>query len=250
MDCVRIDIQRPGQLIRRKLRHDNRTAKAIIRPVEEFAWCCKKTVKKGNIPLFVNSGHEKMTCAARHYVLRCTFESGNLHRMKKYLTPLAGLLLLVVFSAPFCVKPPDYPKEPVIEFSGLSKAQLVQGKAKGDSLSISFTYTDGDGDLGFPKTDPTASVFVRDDRDSFSKFEYQLPYVEPQGASNGISGEISIVVPTSCCIYVTPGGAKLACDLVPPDFLFDTLYYYITIRDRAGNLSNEIKAGPITLRCQ
>ena len=170
--------------------------------------------------------------------------------MKKFFTPAFLLLFFAFMATQFCVKPPNYPKEPVIEFMGLSKNVLQQGKAKGDSLSISFSYTDGDGDLGFPKTDATASVFVRDDRDSFSKFEYQLPYVEPQGASNGISGEISIVVPTSCCIFVTDEGQKLACDLVPSTFLFDTLYYFIKIRDRAGHLSNEIKAGPITLSCQ
>ena len=159
------------------------------------------------------------------------------------------MLGVLVFSAQFCVKPPDYPKEPVIEFIGLSKNVLQQGKSSGDSLSISFSYTDGDGDLGYPSTEAVPSVFVRDDRDSFTKFEYRLPYVEPQGAGNGISGEISIVLPTSCCIYVTPGGQKLACDLVPNDFLFDTLYYFIAIRDRAGNKSNEIKAGPILLQC-
>jgi hypothetical protein len=169
--------------------------------------------------------------------------------MKNYHA-ITLLLLLAITATLFCVKPPDYPKEPVIEFIGLSKNILQQGKAKGDSLSISFSYTDGDGDLGFPKSDPATSVFVRDDRDSFSKFEYQLPYVEPQGASNGISGEISIVVPTSCCIFVTPGGQKLACDVVPDYVLYDTLYYFIKIRDRAGNMSNEIKAGPITLNCK
>ena len=169
--------------------------------------------------------------------------------MKKFFSPTLLFLMLALGAAQYCVKPPDYPKEPVIEFMGLSKNILQQGKAKGDSLSISFFYTDGDGDLGFPDNEPTASVFVRDDRDSFSKFEYQLPYVEPQGASNGISGEISIVVPTSCCIFVTDLGYKLACDNVPPFFQFDTLNYFIKIRDRAGHMSNEIKAGPITLRC-
>lgn len=169
--------------------------------------------------------------------------------MKKFLPSTILFLLLTLVVAQFCVKPPDYPKEPVIEFMGVSKNILQQGKSIGDSLNINFSYTDGDGDLGFPQNDATTSVFVRDDRDSFTKFEYQLPYVEPQGASNGISGEISIVVPTSCCIFVTPEGQKLACDLVPDDFEYDTLYYFIKIRDRAGHMSNEIKAGPIALRC-
>ncbi|MBK6997501.1 MAG: hypothetical protein IPH31_22355 [Lewinellaceae bacterium] len=161
--------------------------------------------------------------------------------MKRLFVPTFVITLFAITVAQFCVKPPDYSKEPVIEFLALSKNVLQQG-TQGDSVSIYFTYTDGDGDLGYPKTDPTASVFVRDDRDSFPKFEYQLPYVEPQGASNGISGEISILVPTSCWIFVTPEGIPLACDLVPDDFLYDTLFYYIKIRDRAGHVSNEIKA--------
>lgn len=169
--------------------------------------------------------------------------------MKKLFTPTLLLLFFAFMSAQFCVKPPDYPKGPVIEFLSLSKDVLQQGKAKGDSLSVRFSYTDGDGDLGFPDNESTPSVFIRDDRDSFSKFQYLLPYVEPQGASNGISGEISIIVPTSCCIYVTDEGLKLPCDLVPDSIKFDTLNYFIRIRDRAGNMSNEIKAGPITLRC-
>lgn len=171
------------------------------------------------------------------------------YSMKKFFRPTIFLLFFAFTTAQFCVKPPDYPKEPAIEFISLSKNVLQQGKGKGDSLKVSFSYTDGDGDLGFPDTDPTPSVFVRDDRDSFSKFEYQLPYVEPQGASNGISGEIGIVLPTSCCIFITDEGFPRACDDVPADFLYDTLYYFIKIRDRAGNMSNEIKAGPITLKC-
>lgn len=169
--------------------------------------------------------------------------------MKQYFSAAVILVVLAGLLAQFCVKPPDYPKEPVIEFMSLSKNLMKQGKAKGDSVIITFSYTDGDGDLGFPDNDPAPSVFVRDDRDSFSKFEYQLPYVDPQGAGNGISGEISIVVPTSCCIFETDEGLKLACENVPDDFLFDTLFYFIKIRDRAGRESNEIKAGPITLQC-
>lgn len=169
--------------------------------------------------------------------------------MKRHISTIVFFVLVVAIMAQFCVKPPDYPKEPKIEFLSLSKNFLKQGKAKGDSLTVSLSYTDGDGDLGYPDNDPTPSVFIRDDRDSFSKFEYQLPYVEPQGAGNGISGEISIVVPTSCCIYTTPEGVELPCEYVPADFLYDTLYYFIKIRDRAGHYSNEIKAGPIILGC-
>ena len=75
--------------------------------------------------------------------------------------------LLAIVLVPSCVQPPDYPKEPVIQYIGLSKTLMKQGTGYADSLLVTFSFTDGDGDLGFPESDPTASVFIRDSRDSF-----------------------------------------------------------------------------------
>jgi len=159
-----------------------------------------------------------------------------------------GTFVLLTFPGS-CVKPPDYPNTPVIKFKRISKTQLKQGTQGEDSLTVVFTYTDGDGDLGFPNNDAQASIFVQDARDSFPKYSYKIPYVEPQGTGNGISGEISIVLPTTCCIYTTPQGIKLSCDQVPKTFKSDSLYYRIRIRDRAGNMSNTITTDKITLVC-
>ncbi len=167
--------------------------------------------------------------------------------MKK-LFPLFALGLAVLFQ--YCVQPPDYPKEPVIKYIGLSKAQMNQGTGYQDSLLVIFSFTDGDGDLGYPETDATPSVFIRDSRDSFPKPPIQLPYVEPQGAGNGISGEITVKLPTTCCIFITPDGIPLACEDVPDTLQYNAFYYYIKIRDRAGHESNEIKTEAITLKCQ
>ncbi|MFN0212763.1 MAG: hypothetical protein ACKVT2_00790 [Saprospiraceae bacterium] len=166
--------------------------------------------------------------------------------MKKVF-PLALVTLCILTQQ--CIQPPDYPIEPVIEYVGLSKTQMKQGTGYQDSLFVVFSFTDGDGDLGYPATDPTPSVFFRDSRDSFPKPPIQLPYVEPQGAGNGISGEITVKLPTICCIFTTPEGIKLACEDVPNSMIFDTFFYYIKIRDRAGHESNEIKTEAITLRC-
>lgn len=166
--------------------------------------------------------------------------------MKKLMRLAFVPVVLLIFS---CVQPPDYPKEPVIQYIGLSKNLMNQGTGYQDSLFVTFSFTDGDGDLGYPETDPTASVFFRDSRDSFFKPPLQLPYVEPQGAGNGISGEITVKLPTICCIFTTPEGIKLACEDVPNTMLFDTFSYYIKIKDRAGHESNEIKTQIIQLKC-
>ena len=166
---------------------------------------------------------------------------------KRFLLVLVSVLALVQS----CVQPPDYPKEPVIQYIGLSKNLMQQGTGYQDSLFVIFSFTDGDGDLGYPESDPTPSVYIRDSRDSFPKPPIQLPYVEPQGAGNGISGEITVKLPTTCCIYTYPGGGQpVACEDVPNFVQFDTFYYFIKIRDRAGHESNEIKTEAIRLRCQ
>jgi hypothetical protein len=164
------------------------------------------------------------------------------------LLPALGLLALA--AAQFCVRPPDYPKEPIIEFKSISTKTLRQPPltpGDPDSVVVTFSYQDGDGDLGYPDSDPSTSVFFRDERDAFPK-ERKLPFVDPQGAGNGISGEISLVLPSVCCIFTNSEGIKTACENVPVNR--DTLVYVISIRDRAGNVSNEIRTEPIVLICK
>ncbi len=161
-----------------------------------------------------------------------------------------GALVLTVFlgwTAWQCVEPPDYPIEPVIEFISFSKNTLRQTPLGADSVIITIGFTDGDGDLGFQNTEP--SIFIIDGRDSFSKPSYRIPYIDQQGAGNGISGEISILLPTTCCIYTDPlTGFKLSCENVPVQF--DSVFYYIQIRDRAGHYSNQIATPKLRLICR
>jgi len=167
--------------------------------------------------------------------------------MKKSVFAVAILALVVVgFTLQNCVKPPDYPNEPVIEFMSLSKTTMLQTPLGQDSILISFNFTDGDGNLGSQNGEP--NIFIKDGRDNFDKPAYQIPYIEPQGAGNGISGMISIVVPTTCCIYTDANGFKYSCETVPINF--DTLTFLISIKDRSGNESNQIETPPIGLICK
>lgn len=156
------------------------------------------------------------------------------------------LALLAAILVPQCVKPPDYPDEPVIKFTSISKTTMKQLPLGPDSVLISFEFTDGDGDLGSINDEP--NIYIQDGRDEFNLPPNQLPYIPPQGAGNGISGLISIVVPSSCCIYNDPGGFALVCEDAP--ILFDTLTYVIWIKDQAGHESNKIETPPIGLICK
>ncbi|MBK9336982.1 MAG: hypothetical protein IPM98_10485 [Lewinellaceae bacterium] len=167
--------------------------------------------------------------------------------MQKTIWTITTLLLLGLLALPFCVKPPDYPKEPVIEFVSLSKNVLLQTPFGQDSVVITFSFTDGDGDLGFQ--DGEESIFIKDGRDTFQKPSYRIPYIDQQGAGNGISGEISIVVPTTCCTYTDPlTGIKIACENVP--IAQDSVFYRVSIKDRSENISNEISTPWIRLICK
>ena len=114
-----------------------------------------------------------------------------------------------------------------------------------DSLQITFNFTDGDGDLG---SNGEPNIYIKDGRDGFENPSYQIPYIEQQGAGNGISGAITILVPNTCCIYVSPAQDTTACEYVP--ILYDTLTYLISIKDRAGHESNQIETPPIGLICK
>lgn len=142
-----------------------------------------------------------------------------------------------------CISPPDYPIEPVITFKGMTKNKMAQSQFGKDSLSITFSFTDGDGDIG--SNDTTLNISLIDTRDGFNASNYKIPYIPEQGSGNGISGEIQIVVFTTCCYY--PDGSNPCAPSTT--YPTDTLQYDIYITDRAGHKSNIIRTDPIILDC-
>jgi len=152
-------------------------------------------------------------------------------------------ILVVIFS---CTKPPDYPIEPVIKFERFSRNTMLQGDSNNDSLVITFSFTDGDGDLGY--SDSIPDIFVTDARIPYPLDPFKLPVVPVQGVGNGISGEISILVYNTCCLF----DAFPACSTDPAAIAekpIDTLTFEIYIKDRAGHESNRILTDNIYLQC-
>ena len=72
------------------------------------------------------------------------------------MKPVRSVLLFVfsalIFSA--CFDQPDFSTAPFIEFEGLSFSRASTGE---DSLVVSVSFQDGDGDVGYDATDPTFS---------------------------------------------------------------------------------------------
>ncbi len=163
----------------------------------------------------------------------------------RYLLCVALMTLFLVLS---CTKPPDYPNEPVIEFLSMTKNTMVQGRSIDDDfLRMTISFTDGDGDLGSNNNEDTTKVYIADTRRDIPDIQpISIPMVPELGTGNGISGEATFVVNTSCCIYPIPASN---CEPLA-GFPTDTIFYEIYIVDRAGNKSNVVRADPVILLCQ
>ena len=163
--------------------------------------------------------------------------------MLNRLLAVVVLLILVVLS---CTKPPDYPDEPVIEFVGMDRNTMVQDPLGLEFIRMTISFTDGNGDLGSPTND-TSHVFVVDNRfDPPREQTIAIPLVPELGTGNGISGEATFIVYSSCCIY--PGVPFSDCTPLE-GFPTDTIIYDIYIYDRSGNKSNVIQSEPVILLC-
>ena len=142
-----------------------------------------------------------------------------------------------------CLKAPDYPIEPVINFISLSKDVVKQSQFNLDSTYITFGFTDGDGDLG---DKDSVIIFLTDQRIKTNPIVYKIPLLAQNSGAKGISGEIKLRVYSECCIY--PNGETPCFPSIT--YPTDTLVYSLYIKDRAGHKSNIIYTPPIILLCQ
>ncbi len=151
-----------------------------------------------------------------------------------------------------CTNPPEYPIEPQIEYLSMSKSVMLQGQGTEDTTYITFAFTDGDGDLGHFQEgggNETLDIFLTDLRTGAQAESFILPFVPELGAGNGISGEITVRMLTTCCIYPPWVTDALPCES-SQQYPVDTLQYEIYIVDRAGHESNRIRTDFIYLQCQ
>lgn len=152
---------------------------------------------------------------------------------------LFAAFALVVIGFVMCIRPPDYPIIPKIEFVRMSKNTMKQGNTSSDSLRLTLSFEDGDGDIG---SNDSLNVFLTDTRQSGATPEaFRMPLVPEQGAKNGISGEISLLVYTTCCLPTCEPSLNKPVD---------SLFYDVYIKDRAGNKSNVLRTPLIALRCK
>ena len=162
-----------------------------------------------------------------------------------------ALFLFYTFIMASCASPPDYPIEPAIELISISKDTLARNYTDPsdpvifrDTTFVTFSFTDGDGDIGDQDSILLFAIDSREGQENLRK----IPFVPELGASNGIKGEITFRLFSTCCIF-PPDLFLDGCNDEYNDMPYDELTYDIYIKDRAGNQSNVITTPPIFIRC-
>ncbi|MDF1698159.1 MAG: hypothetical protein P1U56_20090 [Saprospiraceae bacterium] len=159
-------------------------------------------------------------------------------------------ILLGLFSVLFyysCINAPKYSEIPEIEFISFSNLEMDQSPLNSDTTILSIGFTDGDGDIGFEMETTGENIFIIDNRTEEIFDRFRVPSIPPEGANNGVSGEINMVLLNTCCVF-PPQDSIPNCES-PMQYPTNDLTFTIYIVDRAGNKSNEIITPPITLNC-
>lgn len=145
-------------------------------------------------------------------------------------TALSGLLA--------CQGPPEFPNTPTITFKNID---YVRGRER-DSIIVAVDFTDGDGDLGVgPTEQPNEfNIFV----DFFIKKNgsYERVNFPSNTTYNGRFPRIKETddpAPLQGTIKYTMSSFNF------PFYRNDTIKLHVTIRDRAGNMSNMVESSEL-----
>jgi hypothetical protein len=159
------------------------------------------------------------------------------------------ILFSVVIVASSCYKEPDFSLTPEIEFYDItSEVRLDQatGGVK-DSVVVTIKFQDGDGDLGV-NTEATTEYF--------KKFGYNYNvkmFREKNGKFEEVINEVALSGFFPVLSTDKPGPLEGKLSYRMPAFFHDfwikkdKVKFLITIKDRAGNQSNEIETDTIIL---
>lgn len=160
--------------------------------------------------------------------------------------PFVGFVFIILY-AYSCINAPDYSDTPSLEFVSLSNLFMSQSPLNSDTTIVTLKFTDGDGDIGFNIDSPGENIFVIDDRTGEFYDRFRIPAIPEQGANNGVSGTINMVLLNTCCVF-PPQDSIPSCES-PAQYPDNDLTFTIYMEDRAGNRSNEVKTPVITLQC-
>lgn len=147
-----------------------------------------------------------------------------------------------------CNQSADFSDVPELTFISMSKDTLNQG-INSDTLLVTLGFKDGDGDISISQDNPDKlNLRIVDMRTGNISDKFLIPEIPVSGAANGISGEMTIKMLGSCCIF--PEMDSIPPCSVTPLYPDNELIWQYTLTDDAGNESNSVTTTPIFLKCQ
>ena len=155
---------------------------------------------------------------------------------------------LIAICVTACNKRSDFSDVPALTFISMSKDTLNQG-INSDTVFVMLGFEDGDGDISISENNPDKlNLRVVDMRTGNVSDKFLIPEIPVSGAANGIRGEITIKMLSTCCIFPEIDSIP-PCSITPlyPD---NALIWQYTLTDDAGNVSNSVTTNPISLKCR
>ena len=160
----------------------------------------------------------------------------NIHSLINIFKHPSILLLIIstgILGSSGCQKDDDpfANKVPTIELLSLTPQMVVEFQ---DSLVFNIKYRDNDGDLG--ENDPSVkNLFITDNRIGIV-YDYRIQQLAPTGSAIAIEGTLQVVLNSV---------ARTDTSLAQQSATFS-----VYVKDRAGNKSNTVTSGAITIKEQ
>lgn len=161
-----------------------------------------------------------------------------------------NLLVVIIFCLGLycsCNIGPRFSVVPEITFIGVSNDSIVQGSLFSDSLFVTISFRDGDGDLGSGTDGVFRNIVLIDNRTGDDFTQFKVPDLDLAGAMTGIEGQITLKLFTTCCLF--PVEENIPPCSSPSAFPTNVLTLDIQMVDDSGNMSNVITTSEITLFC-
>ncbi len=146
-----------------------------------------------------------------------------------------------MLALPACMERKEFPVEPRIEFRSM--------EVFADSLSLTISFTDGDGDIGLDAADNAPpfdsgspwhnNLFVEYHQLVAGEWtqpalliplHYRIPRLSPSGRDKALEGEVAV-------------GMAWPVFPMPPGSPADTVRFTVQLADRALHLSNVVETG-------
>lgn len=137
---------------------------------------------------------------------------------------IAALMMIAFFS---CKKDDELNKIPEITYDSISASTVLTFE---NSVVITFSYSDQNGDIGFEDPDMYA-LRVKDARLSDYDF-YHIPPLTPNLEELEISGSFSVTLDP---LFILGSSEQ------------ETTNFSLQVRDREGNWSNTIETAQVTI---